>query len=324
MSIVQDLIADLREKRLWPLAVILVIALVAVPVLLSSNGNSGTPVAQLPPVSPGGTVPSLPAVSVTPTPSDARLTGRERNPFAQQAGKATSPGKGSGSSTTSTNGNAPPVASNPSKGTSSSSSSSSSSSGSTGSPASGSVTVPASTPAPTTPAKPAPTVASLTDKQAYDVAISLTNTSGGAYTVDPVERLSPIPSGSLPLLIELGVLQGGHRVLFAVQPGTVVTGPGRCTPGPIDCEVFSLAPNQIEGVATQQSDGSVSGALMAVTAIKADNFSSAAAADRARQDESATGRRLLNASQQKALSLFPFRPGLGALVDLSNVTVGGN
>ena len=319
MSFVQDLISDLREKRLWPLAVILVIALVAVPVLISSNGNSGTPIAQLPPVSPSGTVPSLPAVSVTPTPSDARLTGRERNPFAQLVGKATSPGKGSGASTTSANGSAPPVASNPSKGTTGSSGSSTS-----GSPTSGSVTVPASTPAPVTPAKTAPAVTTLTDTQAYHVAISLTNTSGGAYTVDPVERLSPIPTNSLPLLVELGVLQGGHRVLFAVQPGTVVTGPGRCTPGPIDCEVFSLAQNQIEGVATQQSDGSIAGALMAVTAIKADNFSSAAAADRARQDESADGRRLLDASTQKALSLFPFRPGLGALVDLSNVTVGGN
>jgi hypothetical protein len=164
----------------------------------------------------------------------------------------------------------------------------------------------------------------LTATQAYRVALSITNSAGGAFAVDPVERLSLVPSAHLPLLIELGVLKGGHRVLFALAQGTVVQGPGKCTPGPIDCEILSLAPNQIEGVATREANGAVTGALMAVTAIKADDYPSAGAADRARQAESAAGRRLLSLSNLSALSLFPYRLSLGAVVDLSNVTVGGS
>jgi hypothetical protein len=323
MSIVQDLISDLREKRLWPVAVALLVALVAVPVVLSSGSNSGVPVAQIPPApGPSASVPGLPAVSVTPTPSNARLTGRQRNPFTQQVKKSSSVRPG-GSSTSST----PPLASNGSGKGSSGSSSSGSSKSSTvsGSVGGGSTTVPSTTPTATTPAAtppPAPTTLSAT--QAYHVTLSLTNSAGGADTVDPVQRLSLIPSRNLPLLVELGVLHGGHRVLFAVEPGTVVQGPGRCTPGPIDCEIISLAPNQIEGVATTEASGAVTGALMAVTAIKADKYSSSGAADRARQAESAAGRRLLSLTKLSALSLFPYRPSLGALVDLSNVTVGGS
>jgi hypothetical protein len=326
MTVIQDLIADLREKRLWPVALLLIVALVAVPVLLSnSSSNNGVPVAQIPPVgSSSAPVPALPAVSVTPTPSNAKLTGHERNPFTQQVKKSSSGSQGR-SSTSSTPAE---TSSNNAKGSSSSSKSSSKSSSPSGSVSSGSTTVPSTTPTPTTTttpgtaAPPAPTT--LTDTQAYHVNLSITNSSGGADAIDGVERLSLIPSPRLPLLIELGVLRGGRRVLFALAPGTMGEGPGLCTPGPVNCQILSLAPNQIEGVATKQANGAVTGALMAVTAIKADDYPSAAAADRARQAESAAGRRLLDLSNVSALSLFPFRPSLGAIVDLSNVTVGGN
>jgi hypothetical protein len=320
MTVIQDLIADLREKRLWPVALLLVVALVAVPVLLSNSSSPGVPVAQIPPVgSSSAPVPALPAVSVTPTPSNAKLTGHERNPFTQQVKKSSSGSKG-GSSTSSTPAG---TSSNSAKGSSSSSKSSSP----TGSVSSGSTTVPSTTTTPTTTtpaAPPPPAPATLTDTQAYHVNLSITNSSGGADAIDGVERLSLIPSPRLPLLIELGVLRGGRRVLFALAPGTMGEGPGRCTPGPVNCQILSLATNQIEGVATKQASGAVTGALMAVTAIKADNYPSAAAAGRARQTDSAAGRRLLDLSNVSALSLFPYRPSLGAIVDLSNVTVGGN
>ena len=41
------------------------------------------------------------------------------------------------------------------------------------------------------------------------------------------------------------MLKGGKQVLFAVQQGAAVSGPGTCTPGPIDCEILALAPGQI-------------------------------------------------------------------------------
>jgi hypothetical protein len=156
------------------------------------------------------------------------------------------------------------------------------------------------------------------------VTLAITNPSGGLNTIDPLERLSPLPSPQRPLVVELGVLEGGHRVLFAVQPGTVVGGPGTCTPGPIDCEVLSLAPGQTEGVSLRTANGVKPVALFAVTQISADHHPTVAAADKARQASSPAGRRLLAKSTLSALSLFDYEPSIGALVDQRNLTVGGN
>lgn len=153
--------------------------------------------------------------------------------------------------------------------------------------------------------------------------MAITNSSGGIDTVDPLTRLSLIPSNQQPLLIELGVEQGGKHVLFAVQPGTVVSGPGTCTPGPIDCEVLSLGQDQTEQLSVQQgSVGTSQVALFAITGVTATDYPSAVAADRARRAESAAGRALLNKSTLPSLSLFQFEPNLGAVVDMRNLTVG--
>ena len=39
MTFLRDIVADLREKRLWPFAALLLVALVAVPVVLARGGN---------------------------------------------------------------------------------------------------------------------------------------------------------------------------------------------------------------------------------------------------------------------------------------------
>lgn len=313
MSGIQNLISELREKRLWPVALALVIALIAVPVLLSSSPAPTTPAA-LPAVGgPSASVPALPAVSVTKTPSTGRLAGHARNPFAQQKKPAATGGTGSGSKK-----------STPSGGSSSTASKGSTASGgtTTGSTTGSTTTVTTTTTPATTTPKPIP--AGLTATQSYHVAFAITNSAGGIDTVDPVERLSILPSAKLPLLVELGVLKGGARVLFAVQPGTTVAGPGTCIPGPIDCEVLSLAADQNEGLWMSSPTGSVPVAQFAITSIRTDEHSSAAAADQARQAASAAGRRLLSTSKLSALSLFPYDESLGALLDLRNVTGGGN
>ena len=47
MNTLKGIVTDLRQRRLWPVALALVLALVAIPVLLHKKANS-TPVAQLP------------------------------------------------------------------------------------------------------------------------------------------------------------------------------------------------------------------------------------------------------------------------------------
>jgi hypothetical protein len=171
--------------------------------------------------------------------------------------------------------------------------------------------------------KPKPIHAGLTSTQSYSVALSLTTAAGGLDTVDSLERLSVLPNEQQPLLVYLGVLKGGRDALFVVQPGTVVSGPGVCLPGPTDCEILSLAQEQIESLAQSTGSGTSNVALFAVNAITVEGHSSVAGANRARREASAAGRALLARSTLPALPLFEYQPHVGAVVDLRSLTVGG-
>ncbi|MHB8658513.1 MAG: hypothetical protein ACYC91_11255 [Solirubrobacteraceae bacterium] len=323
-SFVTGLVADLRRRRLWPVALVLVLALVAVPVVLSKAAPPSR-VAQLPPASGASTAAgtALPAVSVQSGPSHSQLAGRPRDPFAQQhvaqsqgvvagvkaltgssstsTAAAVSGGKGGSPAGTTTAARAPSLAG--------------------GSPSAPS----GSTPVLHLPGdKPKPAPGGLTPTQSYIVTLAMTNSFGGIDTIDPLQRLSLLPDAHDPLLIELGVLQGAHRVLFAVQPGTVLSGPGICIPGPIDCEIVSLAPDQIETLAHTTSSGVTGVAQFAVTGIRVEDHVNATAALMARRSESAVGRLLISHSTLAVLPLFPYEPSIGAIVDQRDLSVRGS
>ena len=95
-------------------------------------------------------------------------------------------------------------------------------------------------------------------------------------------------------------------------------------PGPLDCEILSLAANQTESVSATWDASEHTSASFAVTDIRVGHYGSAAAADQARRAASPDGQKLLSTSPPPALSLFQYRPGLGAVVDLRNLTVGGS
>ena len=320
MSFLSNMIKELRERKLWPIAIVLIIALVAVPLLLSKKAPTNL-VTQPTGGLPYSTGTALPAISVETKQGDSKLAGRGRNPFTPQGG----------TTTTTTTTTASIVATTPSSGASGATGSTGSSTVSSGggstisSPVTTSpATTPAPTTTPTTPAKPAPPAPrGLTAKQSYQVSLAITTSGGGLNTIDPLERLSVLPSPQQPLLVELGVLQGGKRVLFAVEPGAAVSGAGTCTPGPIDCEILSLAPGQREGVSKQTPTGSTPVALFSVNSISAANHPTVAAADSARRTASEAGRKLLATTALNAVSLFQYDPSVGAVVDLRNLTVGG-
>jgi hypothetical protein len=323
MSVLSNMIKELRERKLWPIAIGLIVALVAVPVLLSKKAptNLVTPPTGGLPYSTGTT---LPAISVQTTPSNSKLAGRGRNPFTPQHVATTA----TTTTPTSVAVTAPTSGASATTGSTGASTVSSGGGSSTPTPVTSSpVTTPApsTTPStPATPAKPAPPAPSgLTAKQSYHISLAITTKDGGLNTIDPLERLSVLPSPQQPLLVELGVLQGGKRVLFAVEPGAAVGGPGTCTPGPIDCEILSLAPGQTEGVSKQTPTGSTPVALFSVNSISAVGHPTAAAANAARRAASDAGRQLLANTPLSAVSLFQYDPSVGAVVDLRNLTVGG-
>jgi hypothetical protein len=314
MSVPRNMLKELLDRKLWPVALVLIVALVAVPVLLTKKAPTDivTPPTGPLPYSSGTT---LPAISVQTAPGDSNLTGKSRNPFTPQHVVTTS------TVTTTTPTTTTPTTSTTSAG----SGSTSTGSGSTGTTTPATTTPAASstptTPAPTTPPKPAPT--GLTATESYEVSLAITTSGGGLNTIDPLQRLSILPSKKQPMLIELGVLQGGKSVLFVVEPGTVVSGAGTCTPGPIDCEILSLNPGQTEGISKQTSTGGSPVALFSVDSISASHYPTAAAATKARETASDVGRQLLNQSPLSAISLFQYDPSVGAVVDLRNLTVGG-
>ena len=320
-AFLRRILTELRESRLWPFAAVLVVAIAAVPFVLT-NSSSPQPVAQAPQgAPPPSQATSLPAIDVQTTPSQSRLPGRGRDPFAQQA-SGTSP------TTSTTTATAPSSTAAGVAGSSSTTGSSVPRVTSVGAGTGGTVSLPTATnttpPSITQSSKPTPTLSTLKPTQSYHVTLAITNSSGGVDTIDPLERLAVLPSDQQPLLVELGVLQEGKRVLFVVEPGTVVSGPGVCTPGPIDCEILSLGQDQTEGISSNSGNGAVQGPLFAVTGITADGHPSVAAADKARNAESTAGRALLDKSTLGALSLFQYEPSVGAVVDLRNLTVGGS
>ena len=320
--------AELRKNR--PLAggiAVLVLALVAIPVLLSKSATPAPlPPAPLPSAAPAGGA-TIPTLNVATSPADSRLTGPERNPFGNRSG-ATSPAAPSTSTrvvATQTVAATPPSTSSgvtpASSTTGSNTLSSGGSSSSTGSSGS------SSTPSSPLPAKPEPAVpapSGLTGNEAYEVSVAITNGNGGLNTIDPLQRLSELPSAQQPLLVELGVAQNGNHVLFAAQPNAIVSGPGTCIPGPIDCEILSLRANQTESIATGTGSATPTVvSLFEVTGISKQSYSSAAAADKARHTHSAAGQALLAKSKLTALSLFRYEPALGTVVDLRSLSVGG-
>jgi hypothetical protein len=317
MSVLSNMIKELRERKLWPIAIGLIVALVAVPVLLSKKAPTNLVVPQPTGGLPYSTGSSLPAISVKTTPGASKLAGRGRDPFTPQHA-ATTATTASITTTTPTT----PAPGTVGGGTTPTSSGGGSTSSA---PVTSSPAPTPTTPAPTTP-KPAPKPApsGLTDKQTYQVSLAITNSGGGLDTINPLERLSVLPSVQQPLLVELGVLKGGKQVLFAVEPGAAVSGPGTCIPGPIDCEILSLAPGQTEGVSKQTPTGSSPVALFSVNSIAAADHASVASANQARRTASEAGRQLLANTPFSAVSLFQYDPNVGAVVDLRNLTVGGN
>lgn len=309
--------SELRAKRLWPVAVLLMVAVIAVPVLLTKSPRQSA-LAQAPvPTPPPSSATTLPTLNVQSTPAHSRINGPERNPFGSAA-----------SSTGSVTAAASAAASTASSVASSAASTVTGGGGTSGaSPVTSSFSPPSSTgssnpPSITPNAHPKPAPTGLRPTQSYEVSLAMTVSQGGVDTIDSLERDSVIPADTNPRLVELGVLQGGKRVLFAVQPGTVISGPGTCTPGPIDCEILSLGQDQTESVAAQGPTGTGPTTLFAVTGISAVDHGSVAAADEARRASSAAGRTLLAASTSQTLSLFQYEPSLGSVVDLRNLTVG--
>ncbi|MGI8592879.1 MAG: hypothetical protein ACR2ML_00655 [Solirubrobacteraceae bacterium] len=230
MPFLRNLVHDLVEKRLWPVAILLAAALVAVPMLLKSDPEAASAPATSPAArAPAGTAEVLDAVALAkPERTRLRLGGR-RNPF-QEPGGGSSASKGDATNADPPLGGLQAITDEPTGGDLGSSD--------RGSPDGG--TVPPDTTGPP----------SSEDKEQP--------TGIPTWTLDvyfgPVEELAEltaiqpgtgIPSNDEPLLIFVGSIDGKTATFLPSSDAVPLPeGDGTCSPSARACNELKLKPGQ--------------------------------------------------------------------------------
>lgn len=275
MSFLRNLFSDLVERRLWPVAALLVVALVAVPVLLAKP-STGEEQAPLP--APGDVVDARgPSVSLADPPGSLSRVrpGGERDPFVQQhvppkpkqqAGLGPSTGGG-----TTTKGGGTTGGGGTTKG-------------------GGETFV------------------------TYKVDIRF-GEAGAQDTLRNVPRLTPLPDGENPFLIFLGVLSDGKTAVFLVSADIVPAGDGKCKPSRADCETIHLKSGDTEFFDVPSGEAGIIQYQLDLVKITKEVTSSAAQAARAYARESRAGRRWLRDAigSYSELGVLRYARGRGVL-----------
>jgi hypothetical protein len=207
MTTVRTLLRDLVERRLWPVALLLVAAAVAVPVYLGRPASSEETDAPAAVAQSDGVKASKVAVTLEDSASDGESHGKVRNPFKQQHVSKTSKADAGGSGSTpngatTSGGSSPSSPSVPDTPSGAGIGSGTSGSGDTGSGSGGS------------------TGGTTDDDATKRSDVDITRVSlhlgkiGELKTYKDVARLSPLPSAGNPLFVFTGVLKDGKTVVL--------------------------------------------------------------------------------------------------------------
>ncbi len=245
MSFFKSLWADLVEKRLWPVAAVLLLALVAVPVVLARGGEevAAAPLGATGAAGPAELTAQVALDPIAPTRSDR--AGAVRDPFKQRklpkapaaataTAVATAPASGTPATPSTSQGpSVTPQPSSPSAG---------------GSAGSG--------PTPTTPATPTPPRPKADRLDSYVVTLRFGRT-GSDRSRRTVERLTPLPSAENPFFVYLGALSDRRTAVFLLSSDVKATGEGACKPRASSCEIVELRRGDTELLDVTGADGKV-------------------------------------------------------------------
>jgi hypothetical protein len=315
MSFLRNVLHDLVEKRLWPVAIALVAALVAVPIVLGGKSDAGTstpPPAVADASGANGLVNHRDAARAQVVSLEEQAagkvarSGKVRNPFVQHhqpratdaqvkaavknVAAALSDAFGGGKT-----GASGPSTSSPSTG------------GSTPTPT-------PTTPTPTTP-KTDPGTTQKSD-DTYKVNVSF-GEAGAEKNYNNVARLTPLPSSDNPFFVFLGVGADQKTAIFLVNGDVVPSGDGTCSPSVDDCEQIALKVDDLEFFDMQSGTGGVVQYQLALKKIQKVKAASTAVASAAHARESKAGREVIRnlvASDPSALASWDYSRGLGLLI----------
>ena len=269
MTFFRDLIADLVNKRLWPVAAALVVALFAAPVVLSKDEHPDPAAARAAQAAAlraqHVAAAAQPVVSIAPVGSGSRRHLRSlaaKDPFQQRhkakAAKTQTP-KAGGKTTAPTNGDG---------------------GGTTGGTS------------PSGPVKP-PTKRFST----YSVNLSF-GEFGAERPHNDMPRLTPLPSSSDPVVVFIGVSsdKDGPRAVFLVtSEATKFEGEGKCSPRKDACTYLYLHAGESEFIDVGDGLGVSAQFILKIKKITKTETTSAASAKAAYTRESRAGRDVLRA-----------------------------
>jgi hypothetical protein len=233
MSAVRTIFNDLVDRRLWPVALALVAALVAMPVLIGGGSSASAPDAAAPlaGAAPATSPTAQAAISVSaPSTAPKDRPGSVRNPFAQHKTKA---------APTTTPSSAPAITGTPSV---------PSAPVGLGLPTAPSVTpiVPGSGGGPK----------DTTVSNVWRVNLRFGDVGNQKVRHD-IPRLTPLPSATDPFFIFLGVLSDHKTAVFLISSDATATGDGTCKPNPTQCDTIEMKAGDTEFFDVAQGNAGV-------------------------------------------------------------------
>jgi hypothetical protein len=274
MSALTNVWRQLVQRRLWPVAILLIAALAAVPLALAHEPEPAAPAPAIAADDSGETALATQPIVATATAADRakrrKVLGQRKNPFGipvnEPAGSAAAPNS---------EGSVTAVEPTPSTGDSTAVAPS------TGTPASDGTPV-------TSPATPQPEPKTYA---MHELTVRFGESDDSTSRMS-LKRLQPLPSAANPVLIYLGVLKDGKTAVFLVDHGVNPVGDGQCKPSPDECETLRMKAGDTEFLDVTDETGAVT-AQYQVDLIKI-HKSTTASASRASASSKA-GRRLVAA-----------------------------
>jgi hypothetical protein len=233
MNVITDTLRQIVRRKLWPVALVLLGALAAVPLMLAKEPD---------PAPPGPTASKVEGTPETfvsaQLPTDItgrrRVLGAQKDPFAPAELPAAAKRKRAKAAA-----EAKALEAAAKKDAETEAGDTSSGSGGASSGSGGGETPPV-TPAPT--ATPEPTVTI----PAYSVKVRFGATDTDALEEDTIERLSVLPDEANPVVVYRGVEDGGKVAVFELTGDVVAEGDGTCAPTPEDCQYVKLRAGETE------------------------------------------------------------------------------
>jgi hypothetical protein len=277
MSVIKDTWRFLVQRRLWPVAILLIAAAVAVPKLL--NQEPPAPAAAPVVAVKGDKKAVLATEPIVALAADGDRSGRRRvlgsskDPFKPDVTPTPTPKPEAAEKPAATDpaasGDAPSVG---------------------GSPA----------PVTGTPVLPiAPTPKKKYELNELSVRFGASSDAASPPRKD-VKRLQALPDSELPVLIYLGVLDDQKTAVFLLDSGVLAQGDGTCMPSRTTCETIHIKEGETEffDVVTEEEDGSEGeGAQfqLDVIAIRKKSTTNAKKAKRSLARVSKSGRKIVRA-----------------------------